>query len=1048
MLRSLFTSDRPSETEVLLTLERNPQVARHCADVVVKSLKALKGNANFVRYAINRFIRATKVIQRLVRRFTLGNAAILARAVEQWNIYEMRNTPQGSPKVDMEVKYLLLRAEYVRQRASYRMSWHTWRKQLIGLEVQLEMAAQDKGGAGSGVSKDRMGFLRIRHQQLKAKEPKFSFIPNYTKLSEDVIKHQRKTNCKRVEKAMGGLGFRVSDPEFINTLAAQYEAVVAKQKREVVKMGQTEKERSQSKSPRKPPSEVYFCPSLRRLQTLRRKETARSAKSKQSHGTSGTASPFGISTSTAGSPLPGPQDSYISGMGVTESMVFESGEFSNSVLKRSVEEMEMDSILNGRVHGDERHIISDSAAKTCKALGIEVSEVVKPLEGAKTDVDGEVHLYQPEKPKAVPAAPHRTYAKDNGPLYPSFKHPQVRPPLKGSRPASSRGQHHVDLSRGPLTTAAAEVRAQHSHSVGRQRPQSGLSPHPLPKVSESFIVPPHYPYSRHYARDGAEERADLLAREEHRLRKQPTGTTVSGPGEEKRVVKREQREVWTDGKRVFPTASDVVLSGVTLKALCNFVSVPLLPNGKLGTPKPPAPYSPPVLTKRQNQVRQQQLAAAIGQSSDKKLYGNHIPVKPFVTLTGHSSSVCCLCFITSPDGDDSTLTFLASGSHDGTARVWNMETGDCVCIEYHKDRVSQLVCTSKYLCTGSDDNTIHVLATNSHWECLSIFQHKSWISTLMGFGGVLVSGGFDCKVSVWDLDKRKQMHHFPSIHTQSISALCRDEQGSMLITASMDGTARIIQNALYQRHLTDEEAMFINSKRGIPSYSEHRGPILALERIRATTFVTASGDGNVHVWEAVARELNVLMFVDCQMLTKMVLLRPNMVMCSCRDGSNKVFNLTTGAFMFDFATKGVNFGAAECSGNRCLLANSDGVTWVANSLAGMTTHALIGHASSVNVVETISLPANLERIRGADYHHHHADVDAGMRVPTPPPIHPQVQAQRGRQPSDVSSQASEGADSAVEDQPTASKRPTAALVATCSDDRSINLYRLATSDRR
>lgn len=71
-------------------------------------------------------------------------------------------------------------------------------------------------------------------------------------------------------------------------------------------------------------------------------------------------------------------------------------------------------------------------------------------------------------------------------------------------------------------------------------------------------------------------------------------------------------------------------------------------------------------------------------------------------LRGHESGIRAIAF--HPSGQ-----WLASGSHDQTIRLWDLETGQCLhVLEEHRGWVRSVVCSSdsQILFSGSNDRTI------------------------------------------------------------------------------------------------------------------------------------------------------------------------------------------------------------------------------------------------------------------------------------------------------------------------------------------------------
>ena len=115
------------------------------------------------------------------------------------------------------------------------------------------------------------------------------------------------------------------------------------------------------------------------------------------------------------------------------------------------------------------------------------------------------------------------------------------------------------------------------------------------------------------------------------------------------------------------------------------------------------------------------------------------------TLGGHLEGVNALAVL---EGGR-----LASGSDDGTVKIWEQATGACVAtLEEHEICVWSLaVLDGGRLASGSEDGTIKVweLATGA---CVATLEgHEDWVWSLAALeGGKLASGSDDQKINIWD----------------------------------------------------------------------------------------------------------------------------------------------------------------------------------------------------------------------------------------------------------------------------------------------------------
>lgn len=173
---------------------------------------------------------------------------------------------------------------------------------------------------------------------------------------------------------------------------------------------------------------------------------------------------------------------------------------------------------------------------------------------------------------------------------------------------------------------------------------------------------------------------------------------------------------------------------------------------------------------------------------------------PLRTLSGHSEDIEAVAF--SPEG-----TFLASGSLDKTVRVWEVDTGLLIhtlightagvssvafrpCRERDQsDRCGQ---GNKLLASGSDDGTVRLWDVAMGKEIAILPNHNSFVTSLAFSpeGRLLAVGLFDGRIILWNLARKERVHIF-SGHRFYIKALTFSPDNTLLYSGSLDGTVRV-----------------------------------------------------------------------------------------------------------------------------------------------------------------------------------------------------------------------------------------------------------------
>ena len=111
-----------------------------------------------------------------------------------------------------------------------------------------------------------------------------------------------------------------------------------------------------------------------------------------------------------------------------------------------------------------------------------------------------------------------------------------------------------------------------------------------------------------------------------------------------------------------------------------------------------------------------------------------VPADADLTLTGHTARVWSVAWATTSDG----RLLLATGSRDGTARIWDTASGDCLAtLTGHTDQVFSVAWTTAgdgrlLLATGSGDGTARIWDTASG-ECLAVITHPDEVNCAVFF---------------------------------------------------------------------------------------------------------------------------------------------------------------------------------------------------------------------------------------------------------------------------------------------------------------------------
>lgn len=221
-------------------------------------------------------------------------------------------------------------------------------------------------------------------------------------------------------------------------------------------------------------------------------------------------------------------------------------------------------------------------------------------------------------------------------------------------------------------------------------------------------------------------------------------------------------------------------------------------------------------------------------------------------LSGHSGPVYSTSF--NPDN-----SFLISGSEDGTARLWSLQTFTClVCIKGHNYPVWSVEFSPLgfYFVTGSHDKTARVWSTDhiqplrilaghlSDVDCCKFHPNGNYVATgscdrsvrlwdisngqcvriLTGHKGAiyalafspdgkhLASAGTDQRILVWDIGSAAQVCELKG-HSDSVYQLAFSRDGSILASGGLDNSIKLWNTSGFEENgrVTDAQKCLLCS---------------------------------------------------------------------------------------------------------------------------------------------------------------------------------------------------------------------------------------------
>jgi WD40 repeat protein/energy-coupling factor transporter ATP-binding protein EcfA2 len=179
--------------------------------------------------------------------------------------------------------------------------------------------------------------------------------------------------------------------------------------------------------------------------------------------------------------------------------------------------------------------------------------------------------------------------------------------------------------------------------------------------------------------------------------------------------------------------------------------------------------------------------------------------------------------------------WVASGSGDGTVRVWEVDTGQVVARMQHDGGVWAVAFSpdGNWVVSGSRDDTARVWETATGRE-VARMQHEGWVEAVDFSPGAqwVASGSGDGTVRVWEMATGQEVARMQ--HERGVYVVAFSPDGNWVASGSRDDTARVWETA------TGREV----------ARMQHEGWVESLAFSPDGRWVASEGVNTVRVWEA------------------------------------------------------------------------------------------------------------------------------------------------------------------------------------------------------
>ncbi len=286
-------------------------------------------------------------------------------------------------------------------------------------------------------------------------------------------------------------------------------------------------------------------------------------------------------------------------------------------------------------------------------------------------------------------------------------------------------------------------------------------------------------------------------------------------------------------------------------------------------------------------------------------------------------------------------TRIATGSIDGSARLWDGKTGREIAVLQHKNVIFNVRFSpdDRYVVTASGDGTAGVWDANSGKKVTLFKGNRSVVedASLSGDGTRLVTATRDNLARIWDVQSAAPLVELAG-HKGFVSSAIFNPEGTRVLTTSRDGTAR-----LWDAKTGDQLASFAQTGGDITTCTPK---FFA----NATRIATCAPDNTVRIWDAKTfAAVGVISGQEGRLISLEFNRQGKKILTTADDNTVRVWDLQTGKLLGVLRHESRIWDAGfDASGDKIVTASMDKTVRIWSVTSGKLLQVLRGHRWGVH----------------------------------------------------------------------------------------------------